>query len=324
MVLFQAEWVAAQGAPYLLDQGRATAAAGDKVGAVALFTRAIEADRTLADAYVERAVVRLDLDQYKEAEADLDRYLTMRPGVAFGWAARAEARVRLNNGDGALRDANRAIFLDASEPWSYFYRGYARNLKGDCESAVADYSTTLRLDPKNSWAYTNRAACRVVMADPQGAMADYGKALELRPGDDFLKTKLTALQLRMGVGAPPPLPTEDRSVPLPPPPALPVDVGAATTEPAPVRVGGEFPAPRLMKRVDPDSPPSVRAGGLSASLRVDVVIGLDGRVRNATPVESEPLLAPPALAAVRQWEFEPPLVSGRPAVVILTVTVIFK
>jgi periplasmic protein TonB len=56
---------------------------------------------------------------------------------------------------------------------------------------------------------------------------------------------------------------------------------------------------------------------------LDVALAEDGLVANACVRRSIPLLDQAALDAVRQWEFEPPLVDGAPHPIVMTVTVNF-
>ncbi len=293
MVVLSAEPVAAQTPEQLLEQARTALGAGKNADAVAL----------------------------------LDRYLGLRPDDVEGWVNRVRAKVALNDADGGLRDANRAIFLDPANASAYFFRARTRQLKSDQEGAIADYSTALLLNPKMPGAYNNRANCRKALNDNEGAIADYRKSLELDPTSELVQKNLTALQLRMGVAAPPALPPAN-DLGLPPPPALPPPplppAGGGVEEAAPLRVGGAVPAPRVVKQVDPEYPDVARRAGVQGPVVLDVVIGPDGRVREATVVKSVPALDAAAVTAVRRWEFEPPLVNGRPEVVILTVTVTFK
>ena len=56
---------------------------------------------------------------------------------------------------------------------------------------------------------------------------------------------------------------------------------------------------------------------------VELVVDVDGNVRNAQVIRSQPLLDQAALDAVRQWRFTPTLLNGVPVEVIMAVTVPF-
>ena len=56
---------------------------------------------------------------------------------------------------------------------------------------------------------------------------------------------------------------------------------------------------------------------------VEAIIDADGKVAAARVLRSIPLLDEAALAAVKQWKFEPMLMNGAPTPVMMTVTVNF-
>jgi hypothetical protein len=99
-----------------------------------------------------------------------------------------------------------------------------------------------------------------------------------------------------------------------PPPARPDGV-------VPVRVGGVIRAPRKVFHVSPVYPDDADAG----IVRIDALIGLDGFVTE-TEVTNRPSpeLAQAAIAAVRQWEFDPTLLNCEPVQVRMTVVVDFR
>lgn len=56
---------------------------------------------------------------------------------------------------------------------------------------------------------------------------------------------------------------------------------------------------------------------------LEAIVGADGKVTAARVLRSNPLLDHAALAAVKEWEYTPTLLNGRPTPVIMTVTVQF-
>ena len=90
------------------------------------------------------------------------------------------------------------------------------------------------------------------------------------------------------------------------------------------RVGGRIPAPRKVKDVRPIYPDLARAARAQGVVIVEATVGVDGKVVHTNVVRSIPLLDAAALDAVKRWEFEPPLLNGRPISVILNVAVQFS
>jgi TonB family protein len=69
---------------------------------------------------------------------------------------------------------------------------------------------------------------------------------------------------------------------------------------------------RLVHRVEPQYPTEARAQKIQGVVTLDVQIGSEGAVHNIAVVDGNPLLAEAAVAAVRQWRYEPYAVDGRP------------
>ena len=72
--------------------------------------------------------------------------------------------------------------------------------------------------------------------------------------------------------------------------------------------------------VYPATAKSARVGGV---VTIEATIDTDGKVSDARVVKSVPLLDEAALNAVRQWEYRPSLVGGKPVPVVVTVNVNF-
>lgn len=94
-------------------------------------------------------------------------------------------------------------------------------------------------------------------------------------------------------------------------------------EPAPVRAIGEVQAPRLARRIEPDYPVIAREARVQGTVILEATTDVYGRVTAVRVLRSIPLLDEAAVAAVRQWVYEPLMINGRPRPVTFTVTVRF-
>jgi TonB family protein len=103
----------------------------------------------------------------------------------------------------------------------------------------------------------------------------------------------------------------------PPPPA------PAPNPPGAVHVGGSVKTPNKTKNVAPSYPPLAAAAKVQGVVVVELVIGPDGKVIDARVLRAQPLLNQAALDAVRLWEFEPPVVDGKPGTVIMSTALNF-
>ena len=107
-------------------------------------------------------------------------------------------------------------------------------------------------------------------------------------------------------------------VPPPPPPA------PAPPPRAPIRAGGQIQAPSLIKRVPPVYPRIAVSAGVQGTVILEATVGRDGRVEGVEVLRSVALLDRAAMDAVRQWQYEPLLLNGKPERFILTVSVSFN
>jgi protein TonB len=92
-----------------------------------------------------------------------------------------------------------------------------------------------------------------------------------------------------------------------------------------VRVGGNIKPPMKLKDVRPIYPAAMREAGLSGVVPLEAIIGADGTVASVRVVSAQvhPGLAVAAAEAVRQWQFTPTLLNGKPVEVVMSVTVRF-
>ena len=128
---------------------------------------------------------------------------------------------------------------------------------------------------------------------------DWNRAVTLQVGD--LQETINVRERRVG----------------PPPPPAP--------GPTPVRVGGNIRAPRKTLNTAPVYPPSMVEAGREGIVPIEATIGLDGRVTMVRVVSAQvhPDFAIAAVEAVRQWQYAPTLLNGRPVQVVMTVQVAF-
>jgi len=123
------------------------------------------------------------------------------------------------------------------------------------------------------------------------------------------------------VPPPPPMRPNQPMQPIQPP--RPVANPQPIQPPRPVELGANIAKGMLIHQVPPQYPPVARAARISGTVRLHVVIGTDGAVRDVRVVEGNAMLASAAVTAVRQWIYRPYLLNGRPTVVETDVNVLF-
>jgi TonB family protein len=66
----------------------------------------------------------------------------------------------------------------------------------------------------------------------------------------------------------------------------------------------------LLSSVPPNYPPLARQARIQGTVVLRAIIGKDGAIANLTLVSGHPMLAPAAIAAVKQWKYKPYLLNG--------------
>jgi len=89
------------------------------------------------------------------------------------------------------------------------------------------------------------------------------------------------------------------------------------------RVGGDLRPPARVTDVKPVYPAEALAARVQGVVVIEVVVNEFGNVTQPRILRSIPLLDEAALEAVRQWQFAPSILNGRPVPVVMTTTVNF-
>ena len=102
---------------------------------------------------------------------------------------------------------------------------------------------------------------------------------------------------------------------------------AGSTEPirvGSIRVGSGVRPPAKIQNVPPVYPPEAREARVQGVVILEATITPTGEVSDVEVLRSVPLLDEAAVAAVRQWRYEPTLVDGVAVPVLMTMTVNFR
>lgn len=94
-------------------------------------------------------------------------------------------------------------------------------------------------------------------------------------------------------------------------------------EPVRIRTSSGVQAAKLIHRVMPMYPPLAKQARISGTVKLMGIISREGRIINLQVISGHPLLVGVAVDAVRQWVYEPTLLSGEPVEVIAPIDVNF-
>jgi tetratricopeptide (TPR) repeat protein len=202
---FTAAW--GQGALEYYNLGLENSSANKKIE---YFTRAIQLNQNLAEAYEKRAIHYYFQWKLDKAIRDYTRVLELKPNRANIFMMRGLAYLKKEKGEGimaeirhltynlskhkapvlskslemAIDDFSRAIELDPQLASAYSYRAEAYRIKGMIEEALKDSNTVIRLwrnKQSTSRAYATRAKIYWKLGQNELSASNFRKSVALNP-----------------------------------------------------------------------------------------------------------------------------------------------
>jgi peptidyl-prolyl cis-trans isomerase A (cyclophilin A) len=110
-----------------------------------------------------------------------------------------------------------------------------------------------------------------------------------------------------------PLPPDPNATPQP-----------ATELPKHINVSGGVMVGMLAHKTQPEYPVNARQAGISGTVVLEAVIGVDGKIQDLKVISGPEQLQQAALDSVRSWRYRPFLLQGKPIEVHTTINVIFS
>lgn len=155
-------------------------------GADSVFSKVIEYYPNFDNAYLGRAMVRLEKADTVQALADVEKALEINSNAFNGYLIRSEIALKHENDrKKALDNIDQAVKLKPKEANLYINRAYLRYINDDYFGSMADYTYALQLEPLNKTALFNRALLRTEVSDFDNALSDYNQILEMDPQNDL-------------------------------------------------------------------------------------------------------------------------------------------
>ena len=133
----------------------------------------------LAEAYNDRADVRLDMGDIEGAFADLSHALTLTPRFPGTYYQLGYALIAQRDFGAAIMNFDKAIQLDNKMAGAYQGRGTARMARG--EFKIADFDRALAIDPRRAEVYENRGLAFLILGKTSEAETDFKRCLTLKP-----------------------------------------------------------------------------------------------------------------------------------------------
>ena len=152
---------------------------GDRVGALADMSRAIELTPNVHGieiVHTNRANLLWLEGRPKEAMADVEYALKLKPDFALALHVRARLRADQGDLDGALKDLDRAIQIEPKMMPAYMARAAVNMQAGRLHEALSDYKTLMWSLPNDADVIASHGIVRGLLGETEGAVNDLLKA----------------------------------------------------------------------------------------------------------------------------------------------------
>ncbi len=136
--------------------------------------------------------------RWQDALPFYDKTIQLDPDYAQAYVDRALVYISMNQPDRAVQDATKAITLNPESIYAYLNRSTAYYLMHQSEKVIDDANKTISLNPATVDAYVNRAGGYLQLGKYQEAIADYNKAMVIAPAYSAPYYDLGQTYIKMG------------------------------------------------------------------------------------------------------------------------------
>ncbi len=155
--------------------------AGDPEEALIAFSKALEQDETLVEAWSQRAQCFEDEGDFARAVADLTQAHTLKPEDTEILFRRGALRQRkLDEHKGAIADFDAVLAEVPDHVNALHYRGDAKTALGRYREAIDDFDSSIEVEPTFSGVWYCRGCAYSRLSKPRRAIQDFDQAIALR------------------------------------------------------------------------------------------------------------------------------------------------
>ncbi len=142
-------------------------------------------DKKLSAGFFNKGLISFNNVRYKEAIALFTKAIEADTMNFDAWIKRGFVRSIDGDFAGELSDYTHVIEKDSLHKWAYISRGAAKNRTGDYQSAIIDLNKAIEIDKNDPESYNNRGFAKKALGDLEGACDDWNKSRKL--GNDEAK-----------------------------------------------------------------------------------------------------------------------------------------
>ncbi len=151
----------------------------DYILSIQYFNQAIKSRPNMAEPYFYRAVAKLNLEDYKGAEADATLCIERNPFIVDAYQVRGVARQNQYKFAAAITDYDSGLKQLPEDKTFLLNRAVCEQEEKRYDASAADYARLLRLDPKNDRGYLGLAQLNLARRDTTTVLANIAKSLDI-------------------------------------------------------------------------------------------------------------------------------------------------
>ena len=167
------------------------------------YTRNIESNKNLENAYINRAFLYLLSEKLDLAISDYDNLINLNPNNEEFYLNRGYLKHISHKREEALKDYNMALKINPNYAFAYNNRGVVLSELGRNEESLNAYNAAIKIDPNYADAYYNRGNLNIKSEKNEEALEDFNTAIKLNPSDSafFNNRGVAKRKLNYNVGA---------------------------------------------------------------------------------------------------------------------------
>lgn len=146
------------------------------------FTRSIELDPELYDAWSNRVGAWAGKGEFDHAMSDVNKALSMEPKNPYGYYVRSNLWRKMGNLGKAIKDIDHAVKLKPKDPTFLYMSCWNRAIAGiELESALFICTKALKWSRNNVYIFDSRSLVNLRLDKFEDAITDADQALKINP-----------------------------------------------------------------------------------------------------------------------------------------------
>jgi len=149
-----------------------------------IFSRIVQLDSSVIEAWLNRGLVLGHLEKYDEAIKSFDKAIEINPNDDKAWRNKGLALVYLGKYDEAIKSYDKAIEINPNDDKTWHGKGVALVHLEKYDEAIKSYDKGIKINPSYDKVWYNKGVALDRLEKYDEAIKSFDKAIEINPNDD--------------------------------------------------------------------------------------------------------------------------------------------